>query len=381
MRRAVIAILAAVLALGSLAGGASAARRMFVGFQDDRSFQLLPNRLALLDQARAANATVLRVNVDWSRIATRRPADPTNPADPAYDFGLLDQFVRDARGRGFQIVASVVFTPSWANGGKAGNYAPRNPRDLERFAQAVARRYSGDFGGLPEIRMFTVWNEPNTGIFLMPQYDKRLRSTSPQIYAKLYKAAYRGLKRGNSRARVAIGVTSPQGTARASTLERAKHHPGDFMRLLARACAGSCRFEAVAHHPYPTRPGAKALQVVNYPIVTLTQLDRFERDLQRWFGLRKPPRLWVTEYGHRTDPPDFDGVPPQTQARYAKQAIAFLRQKPYVDMVVWFIFRDDEGAPRPNVWEAGGGVLDNRDGAKPSYAAFRQAAAGIRPPF
>jgi hypothetical protein len=53
----------------------------------------------------------------------------------------------------------------------------------------------------------------------------------------------------------------------------------------------------------------------------------------------------------------------------------------FVDMYIWFIFRDDEGAPDVNAfWEGSGGLLSATDGEKPSYVAFREAAAAVRRP-
>ena len=38
-------------------------------------------------------------------------------------------------------------------------------------ATAVARRYSGSFAGLPRVRMFEAWNEPNASFFLSPAFE------------------------------------------------------------------------------------------------------------------------------------------------------------------------------------------------------------------
>jgi hypothetical protein len=356
---------------------------MYVGFQDDRSFMLLGNRLALLDKAKAANATVLRVGVRWDDVARSRPASPSNPADPAYNWATLDEFVTNARSRGFEIVATVFGTPGWANSSRGWNYAPARMADFQSFAEALARRYSGTFGGLPDIKMYTVWNEPNTGRFLMPQFNSRGKSVGPAIYAQLFRAASTGLRRGNPSARVAIGTTSPRGRPRYHLKEKDQHYPADFMRKVAKACAGACRFDAVAHHPYPTErsPRVTPAQRVKYPTVVLSNLARYQRDLRSWFKLRRGPRVWITEYGFWSNPPSAIGPSLGSQASYLRHSLRLARKMSFVDMYIWFIFRDDEGAPDVNAfWEGSGGLLSATDGEKPSYVAFREAAAAVRRP-
>ena len=61
---------------------ASADDRMWVGFQDDPSFRWREDRAAMLDEAVAANAGIARTTVYWSKIAPRRPANPSNPFRP-----------------------------------------------------------------------------------------------------------------------------------------------------------------------------------------------------------------------------------------------------------------------------------------------------------
>ena len=73
---------------------ASADDRMWVGFQDDPSFRWREDRAAMLDEAVAANASIARTTVYWSKIAPRRPSNPSNPFDAAYQWDDLDELVR-----------------------------------------------------------------------------------------------------------------------------------------------------------------------------------------------------------------------------------------------------------------------------------------------
>src|SRR5262245_21704796 len=210
MRRTLVFVFAlAVTVIAPVA--ANAADRMMIGFQDDPSFRWREDRAALLDQAQSANAGITRTTVYWSRIAPTRPASAGNPFDPAYRWDDLDEFMRNTQARGIEVMLTIWGTPSWANGGKGQNRAPTRYGDLTAFAKALATRYSGIYPGLPFAHYFTVWNDPNLEQFLAPTFDKNKKPVSPFTYAKIYRAAYAGIKAGNPKALVGIGETSPRG--------------------------------------------------------------------------------------------------------------------------------------------------------------------------
>jgi hypothetical protein len=349
---------------------ASPAPRMYVGFHDDVAFRWSPNRANVLGQARSANATIVRTLVDWSKTAPTRPSNPTNSFDRAYRFDDVDELVRNAQAKGLEVIITIWGTPKWANGGKTPNVVPRNARDLQNFARAVASRYSGRFPQLPFVGRYSVWNESNLQLFLSPQFDSKGRSVGPRHYARMYAAAYAGIKAGNRRAKVAIGSTSSHGRDRRLNGKSDTHSPGRFAQLVA-AANPRLKFDAWAQHPYPTPQNLKPTQKVKWPNVTLSSLARFERSLDTWFK-RKGIRIWITEFGYETKPDgEPRGVSRAQQAAYAAQAIALAKKDPRVDMFVWFIFRDDE----TSAWQSG---LRTRSGAaKPALARFRAAARGV----
>src|SRR5215208_768282 len=139
---------------------------MYLGFLDDQSFRFEPDRVAALDRAKSVDASVVRTIVQWNTVGAKKPRAATNPFDPAYRSDDLDELVRHAQQRGIEVLLDVWGTPAWANGGRPPNVAPADPRDLQDFAQAVSRRYSGAFPGYPFARFFSVWNEPNNPRFL-----------------------------------------------------------------------------------------------------------------------------------------------------------------------------------------------------------------------
>jgi hypothetical protein len=368
MRLRVFLVAAACLSVAALFPlSASAQPRMLIGFQDDPSLRWRDDRLAVFDLAEQAHAGIVRTTVYWSRIAQTKPANATNPFDPAYLFDDLDEFVRNAGLHGMEVMLTIWGTPSWANGGKGQNYAPTNYADLQNFARALAGRYSGRFNGYPFVKYFTVWNESNLGQFLSPQYDNQGKPAGPKIYAKLYRSAYAGIKAGNSRAVVGIGETSARGRDRFLGKQgtQESESPGKFAELLSQQ-RPALRFDAWSHHPYPTSISGKPLANTRWPNVTLSNLPRFESSLRKWFGRAVP--IWVTEYGHETKPEEPKGVTYAQQSTYVRQALNYVAGDPNVTMFIWFILRDDP----TSAWQSG---LVERDGVKkPSFRTFARLA-------
>jgi hypothetical protein len=362
----ILLVAAVVAALAPAA--ATAAPRMLVGFQDDPTFRWRPDRTVLLDRAVQANARIVKTTIYWYDVASERPARAANPFDPAYAFDDLDEFVRNAQGRGLDVLVSIWGTPGWANNNAGRNRLPTRLADLTNFARAVAARYSGRYPGYGYVGRYAVWNESNLEQFLAPQFDARGRSVGPANYAKLYRAAYTGLKRGNANALVAIGETSARGRDRiAPGRSQDTHSPGRFAELVAQA-KPALRFDAWSHHPYPTAPNLPPTQRVRWPNVTLSQLAQFEQSLDRWFKRRNIP-IWITEYGHETRPEERLGVTKAQQAAYAQQALSMVENDPRVQMFIWFVFRDDT----TSTWQSG--LLQRSGAIKPALARFAAAAA------
>jgi aryl-phospho-beta-D-glucosidase BglC (GH1 family) len=270
--------------------------------------------------------------------------------------------VRNAGERGMEVLITISGTPKWANGNKSQNVAPTNLADLTAFSRALADRYSGRHAGYPYVGRWSVWNEPNLEQFLKPQFNARGKFVGPAIYAKIYRAAYAGIKAGNSGAQVAIGETSARGRDRLVPGVSGSVSPGKFAELVAKANP-RLKFDAWAHHPYPTVPNMKPLQKVRWPNVTLPSLARFEASLDKWFK-RKGIPIWITEYGHETKPGEPRGVTLAQQRAYMTTAVNFLRRDPRVHMFIWWIFRDDPTSS----WQSG--LYTSGEVVKPALATW-----------
>ncbi len=198
--------LAAAL-LSAVAGlavpSASASRNMLVGIYDE------PSTIGRPDWAfpkyKALRVKVLRTNLYWGDVLgvakNRRPVNPTNPADPAYDWSVYDRTVNQAKANGIQMVFSILWTPRWA--GPRKNGPPRRMADLRNFAIAAAKRYTGsytpipDAKPLPSVKYWMAWNEPNNPVFLSPQFRRvgsRYVADSPRVYSQMCNAIYSAVK-------------------------------------------------------------------------------------------------------------------------------------------------------------------------------------------
>jgi hypothetical protein len=379
--RRVALILLLVLAAAGVAVSASEsasssrdraeATRTLVGFYDDA--QVFGRTDWAFQQLKSLRAGVVRITIDWSQVARRRPAAPSDPADPAYNWTVVDNVVTQAAKNRIRVLAAIYGTPRWA--GPARNRLPRRITDLRLFAFAAAARYSGSFEltegdqtrMLPSVRHWLAWNEPNNPVFLKPQWKRVKRVWRPQSafdYAKICSAIWAGVhSTGLSGQRVGCGATGPRGND-APRSRRPSTSPLVFLQWLKRA--GLKRFDAYAHHPYY---GSRLEKPTTVPkskkAITLANLSVLIKQLNRSYGRGK--RLWITEYGYQTRPPDrLFGVPYRTQAKYVHQAFALAKKTRRVDMFVWFLIRDER---RLSGWQSG--VITASGARKPAFRAFQ----------
>ena len=366
---------AAIAATGATAGGSSKAGRSFlVGVFDDPMTLGSPDKgFPLLKTLRAQ---VVRITLNWDKVARKRPRSARNPADPAYDWFIYDRAVLLAKKKKIQVLFGIQGTPRWANGRRSTRIAPTNFRDLQNFAAAAATRYDGTFLRkdseteetlLPAVRLWLAWNEPNNPVFLAPQFKRvhgRLVPWSPYVYARICNAVYAGIHgAGAGTERVACGATDPFGNNQPKS-RRPSISPLAFLRGVKKA--GLRRFDAWAHHPYASRPTETPLtKPKTKTSVTLGNIGDLIKELTRLYGY-KP--LWITEYGYQTRPPDHTfGVSWKTQSKYLAQSYTIARRNPRIGMFVWFLIKDER---RLSGWQSG--FFTAGGARKPAYGTFRR---------
>ena len=341
---------------------------MLVGLQDD-AMVLFGNPTFTFRTLKQLRVQIVRINLNWDKVAKRRPAHPQDPADPAYDWGVYDRGIRYAGQNGMQVLLTILFVPSWANGGKPHNVPPTNYTDLRNFSYAAATRYSGhyipntdsfDEVYLPAVKYWLAWNEPSNPNWL--QQVSGGRFVSPRSYARICTAIWQGVHFTNfDGEKVGCGATGPRGNNQARS-GRPSMSPIAFMRATKRA--GLRNLDAYAHHPYYGKPSETPATKPGGSAIELGNLNTLIAEVNKLWGKK---RIWITEYGWQTRPPDrLFGVSFARQAAYVRQSYAMARANPRVDMMVWFILRDDTNLGIG--WQSG--FLTAAGKRKPAFNVF-----------
>ncbi len=80
-----------------------------------------------------------------------------------------------------KVLVSIYHAPEWAERcqSEVEGICDPDPAMFADFAEAAAKRYSGDLPALPRVRFWQAWNEPNLFLFFMPQF-KNGKKVSPE---------------------------------------------------------------------------------------------------------------------------------------------------------------------------------------------------------
>jgi hypothetical protein len=346
-RTALVAIAVVTVGLVLVASGSGAKRTthdVAFGVADDAWLAHGPGTLeSRLDVLSTLGVDVVRFSVRWDRVARKPPASPRDPDDAAYSWKEVDAILNGLRRHGIDPVVTLEGPRAWSTCGGPSIWSRSSSVAFGAFAYAAGTRY-------PWIRRWTIWNEPNSSVFLRP--------TVANVYvSKLLNPGYAALHAAIPGVTIAGGVTAPRAGASGVS-------PVPWIRSMAAAHA---KLDAYAHHPYPGRPQSETPwgpKCVNCQTITMADLERLEREVTKAFG-SKP--IWLTEYGYQTNPPDvYLGVTQQQQATYYANAALRVYRAPAVEMLIYFMVRDDHA---PAGWQSG--VFKTDGQVKPSYAALQ----------
>jgi hypothetical protein len=327
-RRSTLAVLCTALAVAAAGVPvAQAGSRQVTVMQDDALLLRHDSatRAHTLDEMDRLGADVVKVQVYWNEIAPqgRRKPQGFDASDPGgYAWAVYDEIVQGIVARGMRpFLALGNRAPDWATakrGRYRGTYRP-SARELGLFARAAGERYSGSYGGLPRVDLWSIWNEPNLFSWLAPQRRRDGTPVSPTIYRKLYLAAHEGLRAsGHAGDTILLGELMPLGAG-----SPRKVPPLEFLREVAcldrnfrpfrgraarvRDCRGVGRIPAsgIAHHPYTPGGGVHAAgKRDEAPIAQLGRLTRTLDAIARHGRLPRRLPVWITEFGFQTNPPD-----------------------------------------------------------------------------
>jgi hypothetical protein len=308
--------------------------------------------LSVVDRA---GADTVRVDVGWSTLELTGKG--------RFDLRYarrLDAFVREARGRGINVILTLVGTPCWASSAPASlrqgcrgawwlrgvdRYPPRRAGDYADAASYVARRWGRD------VLAFEVWNEPNT--------TASFRASDPvRSYASLLRATYRPVKRA-----------APRLTVLGGALLRSD---GDFLTALYERGRIAGYYDAISYHPYaggdPGRLADEGGAELSYPDGTA-----WLHDIAIAHG-DATGDLWATEAGASScvNPGVSGCVSELAQASAVAGYLRVGRAFPYLHAVVIYNLRD-KGTDARNP-ENRYGIVRSDLRPKPAFRAFRREA-------
>ena len=131
--------------------------------------------------------------------------------------------------------------------------------------------------------------------------------------------------------------------------------------------------DVYSHHPYRTDVGKKVGQLPGPNDIAFADLPRLIKGLDTAFP-GKHLHLWITEFGLQTNPPDaFQGVSLGKQSLQLRRNVASARANPRIDMLVWFLIRDEQ-ARKPFAAGFQTGLSFTNGKVKPSWGVFRSLA-------
>ena len=338
---------------------------------------------------------------------------PSNPSTyPIRNWDRYDNLVRAATERNIRVYFNVTGPgPKWAHAKRpegsnaiARAYKPK-AREFKLFVTAVGKRFDGTYrdengsrAALPRVTMWSLWNEPNQGGWLSPQWENG-RPASPALYRKLYQSGYAGLVATGHRADneiILLGETAPLGVD--DKTGKSPMRPKQFLRELFSGDLGAgLPASGYAHHPY-TKNQSPLQRDAHPDSLTMANISELGALLdQTAASTGKVPGnlpLFMTEYGFETNPPDpFSGVSYDLQVKYntlgeylaylnpriASQAQFLLvdvppvRSKPKTSKSYWFTYQSglytQRGQPKPAAYAYQMPFLVTATGVDPATAA------------
>lgn len=345
---------------------------------------------AAFQNVRRAGAQLVLTPLSWGRITpSQQPANwqPDNPADPNYEWEAYDRWVSQAVAAGLTPVLQIRGAPIWASRcptTEVDSPCDPDPAALAAFATAAARRYSGQFAGLPRVRYWQGLNEPNLSLFFKPQFEGAT-AVSADYYRELVNAFYAAVKavdHTNLVLSAGLGPIAVPGYTIGPlrfTRELLCMRGHVRFRPTRGNCGGPVRFDIFDVHPYTTGspaheggPNDVQLGDLHQLVALLHAADRAGR-IEGTF--RRTP-LWVTELSWDSNPPDPGGLPMSILSRWTAEAL-FTAWHAGIDTFFWFSLRDsapDVGLPSYESPESGlyfRGPTVAEDTPKESLYAFR----------
>jgi hypothetical protein len=258
----------------------------------------------LFPQMKDLGVGIFAIQARWDEIAPdRRPEDPTDPKDPAYEWPVyLKQQLNGAQRHGMQTQILIMGTPKWANGGKSWEWTPNDPGDFADFSTAISRKY-------PKTHLWMIWGEPNRQPNFKPltpapdaiSPDDTLtpeQQVAPRNYAVLVDFAYEALKSQDPRNKVIAGDTY-------TSAGEDNIRPYMWAKYMTLPGGSRPRMDMWGHNPWGNHlPDLDDPQSPN-GTVQFSDLGRLVKVLDTYFPKEKL-KLFLAEWGVPTGFRDLD---------------------------------------------------------------------------
>ena len=262
---------------------------------------------------KAIGIVSIRLEADWSSVQARGPKK--------FRWAPLDRVVRSVRAAGMSVDLIIDGCPAWAaKAGTSGDVSPTpaRPAAFARFAGEVAARYAPT-----GVRMFEIWNEPNSAVFWSPK-------PNPAAYTADLKAAYASIKRADRSAFVVSGGLAPE------VNDGTNINAITFLQdMYAHGAKGS--FNAVGYHPY----SYPALPDSYQSWSGWSQMGQTRPSIRSVMTSHGDSRkqVWITEVGAPSSGPD--GVGQAAQGTDLSQAIANTRNTSWIGGLYLYSWQDE----------------------------------------
>ncbi|MBK5232220.1 MAG: hypothetical protein JJE13_04475 [Thermoleophilia bacterium] len=321
---------------------------------------VVPQGQEAFDRIRDAGATSTRVIIFWDQVApSTEPSswDPSNPSDQNYDWASFDAQIQGAVNSGLTPLVQIFSAPRWAercniptSGISPSGICNPDPDAFAEFSKAAAIRYNGDFGGLPRVRFWEPWNEPNLFLFFEPQY-KNGKKVSPILYRNLLNSFADAVKGVNPSNQIVAGglapIERPGGLGPLDFARRVMCMKGRANPKPIPGCGNKASFDIWANNPFttggPTHKSAGPDDVSLGDLPEMGKLLRAAHSAGKIRTKQKAIPFWVTEFSWDSKPPDPGGLPMGILSRWTSEAM-FRAWKAGVSNFFWLSLRD---WPRP----------------------------------
>jgi hypothetical protein len=359
IRTLLYSLLATALVAASAGASQALASTNQITYFEGAAVLLNPStRPHAMEQMQHLGVKALRVELNWDTVAPD-PTSATTPhfeaANPAsYAWGQYAVLLAEAQARKWPVLLTVTApAPRWATANHKAPYVTRpDPKDFEEFMTAVAR----EFGS--EVSVYSIWNEPNESVFLMPQWSSNGTPASGRIYRGLYQAGYAGLvAAGLTHPKVLFGETAPAGYDKINVHKegsKALKHPVAPLAFMREALclntkykkSSSCselQMSGYAHHAYtlPAGPYYVFAQRDDVSIGSLSRLTNALNLAARAHAIPANLPIYLTEFGVQSKPNKFLGVSVAKQAEYDAIAERIAYDNPRVAAFSQYLLKDD----------------------------------------